>query len=51
METTTKLTCPHCGYEWTPRKEAPKSCPCCKQYLQRRNVKNPYQNTNTEGRR
>ena len=37
-----KLTCPHCGYEWTPRKEAPKSCPACKQYLQRRTVKNPW---------
>lgn len=21
-----------CGYEWTPRKKNPKSCPKCKQY-------------------
>jgi predicted Zn-ribbon and HTH transcriptional regulator len=40
--TMTKITCPRCGYEWTPRKKDPKSCPCCKQYLQRRTVKEPW---------
>jgi rubrerythrin len=24
------LTCLRCGYQWTPRKEKPKSCPECK---------------------
>ena len=27
--------CPKCGYEWVSRKEKPKACPYCKQYLPR----------------
>ena len=30
------MICPHCSYEWVPRKEHPKSCPMCKRYLQKR---------------
>lgn len=22
-----EMTCPHCGYQWTARAEAPKRCP------------------------
>jgi predicted Zn-ribbon and HTH transcriptional regulator len=29
------MICPHCGYEWEPRVEKPKSCPMCKQYLEK----------------
>jgi len=27
------IECPFCGYRWTPRTEKPKSCPCCKRYI------------------
>lgn len=27
------MKCPHCDYEWNPRKEKPKSCPRCKRRL------------------
>jgi hypothetical protein len=30
------MVCPHCLYEWEPRKEKPKTCPRCKQYLEKR---------------
>jgi len=28
-----KITCLHCGYEWTPRVEKPKRCPKCQKWL------------------
>jgi len=35
-----KMTCKKCGYEWTTKTDkTPKSCPSCKQYLDRRTVK------------
>ena len=27
------MKCPHCNYEWEPRKEKPKACPRCKRRL------------------
>lgn len=27
------MKCPHCDYEWEPRKDKPKSCPRCKRRL------------------
>jgi len=30
----TEITCPHCGWHWTPRKPNPKYCPSCKRTLQ-----------------
>lgn len=30
------MICPHCGYEWENRIEKPKSCPMCKQYLEKK---------------
>lgn len=27
------MNCPHCDYEWSPKKLNPKSCPKCKQRL------------------
>lgn len=27
------IECRNCGYEWTPRKQNPKSCPLCKRYI------------------
>jgi predicted Zn-ribbon and HTH transcriptional regulator len=28
-----KITCKHCGYEWTPRKANPIRCPMCQNLL------------------
>jgi predicted Zn-ribbon and HTH transcriptional regulator len=34
-----KMTCRKCGYEWeTKTEKKPKSCPSCKQYLERKTV-------------
>ncbi len=27
------MKCPHCNYEWSPRKDQPKACPRCKRRL------------------
>lgn len=27
------LTCLRCGYEWTPKIQAPKVCPSCKSHV------------------
>ena len=29
------ITCPKCGYTWTPRTDKPKACPECKIRIQR----------------
>jgi hypothetical protein len=28
--------CPFCGHKWTPRVDNPRSCPSCKNYLNKR---------------
>jgi predicted Zn-ribbon and HTH transcriptional regulator len=30
-----RITCKKCGHEWIVRVEKPKSCPMCKQYLEK----------------
>jgi len=32
-ESKDQLTCPHCGYIWTPRKSSPRYCPACKRFI------------------
>jgi predicted Zn-ribbon and HTH transcriptional regulator len=27
------MTCPHCGYVFTPRVEKPKRCPLCQRWI------------------
>ena len=40
-----KMTCKKCGYVWeTKTEKKPKSCPSCKQYLERRTVAKKEQN-------